>query len=413
MKKESMKRILRKISLKKKAAVLLAAAMLLPVFAVGCESAQDIIKKLERADEVGKLAESYMQEKYNRGFKVRKCEAAEGAEYKDDFFISFNNGIHAFYDSSEDMFYDDRQSETINEAILRDIWMPMFSSLHVLTDNLDDWSQTFNMVYHYERAGKDNKYSMYNKYYNTSAQYYAVHSKISVTSDNIILIVDNRNDCRNLYNKLRASVDQYFKAQEKGSLNVYAVTSELHGKPDFDAGQIDETVPGCQSHFHFGEKQYMSLNKFIKVTDNLYGGVCHFDSLSFKEGDITLVPVDDFESTRKSIIENMDSKEIGLIDKYTGKKRDIDFEGTIYKAEISSRIVQSYWTDVTLAFMMKESDEPIAEYAEINEKERSFFGYNMNGDQFNATCLCSTNSRSVMFDYKVGDEVYFWFGTQK
>ena len=157
----------------------------------------------------------------------------------------------------------------------------------------------------------------------------------------------------------------------------------------------------------------MSLNKFIKVTDNLYGGVCHFDSLSFKEGDITLVPVDDFESTRKSIIENMDSKEIGLIDKYTGKKRDIDFEGTIYKAEISSRIVQSYWTDVTLAFMMKESDEPIAEYAEINEKERSFFGYNMNGDQFNATCLCSTNSRSVMFDYKVGDEVYFWFGTQK
>ena len=35
MKKESMKRILRKISLKKKAAVLLAAAMLLPVFAVG------------------------------------------------------------------------------------------------------------------------------------------------------------------------------------------------------------------------------------------------------------------------------------------------------------------------------------------------------------------------------------------
>ena len=176
MKKES---IMKKISLKKKAVLLLAATMLLPMFAVGCESAQEIIQKRERAEEVGKQAESYMQEKYNRGFKVRKCEAAEGEEYKDDFFISFNNGVHAFYDSSEEKFYDDRQSDTINEAIMRDIWMPMFDKLGVLSDNLNDLSQTFNMVYHYERGGKDVRYSMYDRYFDTTTEYYSIHSQLS------------------------------------------------------------------------------------------------------------------------------------------------------------------------------------------------------------------------------------------
>jgi hypothetical protein len=62
---------------------------------------------------------------------------------------------------------------------------------------------------------------------------------------------------------------------------------------------------------------------------------------------------------------------------------------------------------------MKDGDGPIGEYAEINESEHSMFAYNMNGDDYNATCLCSPNSRSVMFTYKPGDEVYFWFGSQK
>ena len=411
MKKES---IMKKISLKKKAVLLLAATMLLPMFAVGCESAQEIIQKRERAEEVGKQAESYMQEKYNRGFKVRKCEAAEGEEYKDDFFISFNNGVHAFYDSSEEKFYDDRQSDTINEAIMRDIWMPMFDKLGVLSDNLNDLSQTFNMVYHYERGGKDVRYSMYDRYFDTTTEYYSIHSQLSVTSDNIVLIVDNRGDCSKLFKKIKTTIDLCFRNQKAGSLDIYCITSEAHGKPDYDPDKINETTPGCQSHIHFGETEYYSLNKFVKVTDNLYGGVCHVDSLMMRDGGISLVPVEDFEATKQSIIENMDSREVGLIDKYTGKKRDIVFENdTIYKVEISNDINQNYWTDVTLAFMMKESDEPIAEYADINEKERSFFAYNMNGDQFNATCLCSMNSRSVMFDYKVGDEVYFWFGTQK
>ena len=131
------------------------------------------------------------------------------------------------------------------------------------------------------------------------------------------------------------------------------------------------------------------------------------------DGDIILTPVDDFETVKKNIVENMDSKEIGILDKYTGKKRDIDFGDAIYKVEITSRLNQSNWENITLAFVMKDSDAPIENYAEINEQERSFFGYNMNGTEFNATCLCSQNSRSVMFKYKVGDEVYFWFGSQK
>ena len=48
---------MKKITFMKKAALLLAAAMLFPMFAAGCESAQNIIKQRERADEVSKLAE--------------------------------------------------------------------------------------------------------------------------------------------------------------------------------------------------------------------------------------------------------------------------------------------------------------------------------------------------------------------
>ena len=49
---------MKKNSFIKRTALLLAATMLLPILAVGCESAHDIIKKRERADEVGKLCET-------------------------------------------------------------------------------------------------------------------------------------------------------------------------------------------------------------------------------------------------------------------------------------------------------------------------------------------------------------------
>ena len=405
--------LMKKLRLKKKAALLLASAMLLPVFAVGCESAQDIIKNRERAEEVGKKAEEYIQEKYNRTFKVRKTEAAEGDEYEGDFFISFNNGVHAFYDSSEDMFYDDNQSDAINEAILRDIWYPMFDNLRVLTENLNDQSQTFNMVYHYVRAGKDNKFSMYNKIFDTTAEHYLYINPISVTSENIILVAKSHKHSKELYDSIKTKINKHFRKQENGSLNIYAVSEELRDRKDFDPDKIDESTEGCLAHYYFGEREYCSQNYYLKISDGFYGQVCHLSSMFLGDGDITLVPVEDFEATKKKIIDNMDSKDISLIDQYTAKKRDIDFEGVIYKVEISKKTNQTNWKSVGLSFLMKDSDEPIAQYAEMNEKERSFFGYNMNGTEYNATCLCSKNSRSVVFDYKVDDEVYFWFGTQK
>ena len=39
-------------------------------------------------------------------------------------------------------------------------------------------------------------------------------------------------------------------------------------------------------------------------------------------------------------------------------------------------------------------------------------GYDMSGTEFNATCLCSPDSRSRIFTYALDSEVYFWFGTQ-
>ena len=404
---------MKKITFMKKAALLLAAAMLFPMFAAGCESAQNIIKQRERADEVSKLAEAYMQEKYNRGFKVSKCEAAAGDEYEGDFFISFNGGVHAFYDTDDDLFFDDRQSDSINELIMREIWRPLFESLKVPYDNINDQTQTFNMVYRVERGGKVTKYSMYHDNYEVTPQYFAVRSNLSVTTDNIIFVTENRGECKTVFEKISETIGTYFKGQAKGEMNVYAVSNDLHSKLDFDAESIDETTEGVVAHLYFGNRKYCAYTGFSKVTEGLYGNICHLSEMILNDGDIILTPVDDFETVKKNIVENMDSKEIGILDKYTGKKRDIDFGDAIYKVEITSRLNQSNWENITLAFVMKDSDAPIENYAEINEQERSFFGYNMNGTEFNATCLCSQNSRSVMFKYKVGDEVYFWFGSQK
>ena len=90
MKKEMINRM---TGIKKKMALVLAAAMLLPMCAVGCQSAQEIAEKRERTEKVTQDVEAYMREKYSRGFKVRKCEEAEGEQYKGDYFISFNNAL--------------------------------------------------------------------------------------------------------------------------------------------------------------------------------------------------------------------------------------------------------------------------------------------------------------------------------
>ena len=409
MKKEMCKRI---AGLSRKLAFILVAAMLLPAFATGCESARQIAERRARTDEITKQAESYMQKKYNRGFKVKKCEAAEGEQYEGDFFISFNNGVHAFYDSEDDLFYDDRQSEAINEAIMRDIWMPMFNSLGAVYENVNDWSQTFNMVYHYVRGGKDNKFSMYNEYFDTAATYYAMHSHISVTTENLLLIVDDNKSYEKFNHILQQTVSSYFKSQKKGNMDVYSITGDLYYRPGFDPKEVDETLPGCLAHFHFGEENYCALTGSLKVADGLYAMLCHNNKLAPLEGDITLEPVEDVETVKKNIVDTMNKQDIGLVDKYMAKNNNIQFEDTIYKLKFSERILNYNGEYATVAFSMKDSDGAIDEFAKMDETTRSFFVYDMSGTDFNATCLCSLNSRSAMFTFKVDSEVYFWFGTQ-
>ena len=107
----------------------------------------------------------------------------------------------------------------------------------------------------------------------------------------------------------------------------------------------------------------------------------------------------------------MNGKNMNLVDKYVTKKRSVEFE-TIYQVSFSDRIAKRDYASYTLAFVMKDSDEEITEYADVKERERSFFAFNLNGEDYNATCLCSPNSRSTKFTYNKGDEVYVWFGTQ-
>lgn len=394
------------------AAMLSAVLLLLPTVLSGCVSADELAKRRQKTNEISKLAEEYMLEKYNRGFNVKKCEYASGDKYEGDFFITFNNGIHGFYDADEDLFYDDRQAEKLNDDVYKGVFLPMLQELNLTYDNVGTWSQVFNMKYETNRGGELKQYSMYHDYYDGgSAKYYCRSHEIEVTSQNLILISDKTNDLNEHYKTLDEWVRKYFRGQRQGDMRFYVVTSDLHGSRSFKPEQVDETMDGCLACFRFAETNSFTRHKFAKVEDGLYAMLCSDDGVMLEDGDVILTPVSNSDAVSQKILDSMNSKNMNLVDKYVTKKRSVQFEN-IYQVKFSEEIAKYSYDAYTLAFVMKDSDEEITEYAEMQERERSFFAYNLNGEDYNATCLCSPNSRSTKFTYNKGDEVYVWFGTQ-
>ena len=391
-------------------AVLTALLMLVPALLTGCESADKLIERREKADEIGKKAEAYMLEKYNRTFNVKRCEEAEGEAYEGDYFITFKNNVHAFYDSEADYFSDDRQSSVINEDIYKEIWMPMMDDIGLMYDNVGNWSQVFNLTYEYTRGGELKQFSMYHDYYKGYPDLYVKNNKIFVVSQNLILVSKQTGGLDRVYDTLVELVRRNFKGQKKGDLRFYVISDELHAQREFDPEKVDETLDGCMALMQFGEENRFVRHKFVKADDGLYVMPYGSKGQFPEEGDVTLTPVSNSDAVSKKILDTMNSKKMNLMDKYITKKRSITFE-QIYKLEMPSSYADEA-ENFTFAFSMRDSEDPIAEYASVNERERSFFAYNLNGDDYNAVCLCSAGSRSTSFTYHKGDEVYVWYGTQ-
>lgn len=397
--------------MKKRFALFLAILMLVPTLLSGCVSADELAERRQKTDEMSEKAKAYMLEKYNRGFNVKKCELAKGDEYEGDFFITFNNDIHAYYNTEEERFYDDRQTGILNDDIYNDIWMPMIDSLKLTFDNIGSWSQDFNLVYQYTKGGEVFKFCMYHDYYYGDAKNFASNHYVSVTSENLILVSDNPSYSI-VFGKIRDTVDQYFKG--KNDLKFYIVTSQYHSSADFDPAKVDETVDGCIVGIAFNEEaKGTTKHQFVKVVgvEGLYAMLCSSDAFVFERNDITLEPVSNSDLVSQKILDDMNTKELGLVDKYITKKRSIEFE-QVYTVKFTNRIINHSIKNYTLAFVMKDSDEDITEYADVKERERSFFAYTIGGGEFNATCLCSQNSRSTKFSFPADSETYFWFGTQ-
>ncbi len=397
--------------MKRKLALFAAIIMLIPTLLSGCVSADELAARREKIDEISEMAEEYMLGKYNRGFSVKKCEMATGDEYEGDFFITFNNDIHAFYNSDEEKFYDDRQTSVLNDDIYNNIWMPLIDDINLVFDNVGSWSQDFNLVYKYNKGGEEFKYCMYHEYYYGDAKKFTSTHYVSVRSDNLILVSDNPSYSQ-ISSKIKTCMDTYFKGKNN-DVRFYIVTNSCHGSSSFDPAKVDETMDGCVVALTFNETKNTTKHKFVKVNgvEGLYAMLCSNDAFVFENGDITLEPVSNSDATSQKILDDMNNRELGLVDKYITKKRSIDFE-QLYTVKFSERVENHGIKDYTLAFVMKDSDEEIVEYADINERKRSFFGYTVGGDEFNATCLCSQNSRSNKFSFAGNSETYFWYGTQ-
>ncbi|MBQ1555969.1 MAG: hypothetical protein IIZ68_11050 [Clostridia bacterium] len=404
-----------KMNVKRSLVFLAAAALLLPMVLSGCVSADKLAERRARTDEIRAQAVTYMREKYNRGFQVKKCEFAVGDEYENDLFVTFTNDVHAFYDADEEKFYDDRQSPVINEALFNNVWMPMIKRMDVVYDNVGDWSQDFNLIYRFDKGGEEYKYSMYHDYYSGDAKKFAYNHYLSVSTENLILVSDNP-PLKSLTNVLDDCMTTYFKGT-RNDVRFYIVKTAYHKSANFDADTIDETVDGCSHLMSFrSDRVDLTKHQFVKVkgVEGLYAMICSKNAYAFADGDIELEPVSNSDAVSKSILENMDTKDMNLMDKYVTKKRSVNFENPVYQVKFSPNVAAQNYDEYKLAFVMKDSDEDITEYAPLKERQRSFYAYNMNGDFYNATCLCSPNSRAVPFTFgkKDKDAVYFWFGTQ-
>lgn len=401
------------IRMKRTLALLAAAALLLPAALTGCMSADKLAERRAQTDEIGKKAEEYMKNKYHRGFKVKKCEFAEGEQYEGDFFVTFNNDIHAFYDTDEGKFYDDRQADAVNNEFTK-VWKNMMDDIGLVTDNIIG-TQDFNLIYEYVKGGELKKYSMYHDVFGGEIHKFAQEHYIAVRTEPQVLVSDSPS-VQKIHDKIRTYINQYFKSKNT-SAQFFIVTSAYHNSVGFDADNLDETVDGCLYSIRFNGNIVGDIcrHQFLPVegVEGLYFMLYGTQGEAYKAGDVKLVPVSDSDATAKAIKANMDGREMGLVDKYITKKRSVEFEQPIYRIEFSSDITYHPRDSYTLAFVMKDSEEEIVDYAPVKERERSFFAFDMNGDAFNATCLCSQNSRSTPFTFtRKGSDVYVWFGTQ-
>lgn len=392
--------------MKKRIAVLLAFVILTPIVLTGCMTAEERAAQRKELDEIGSLAEEYMIDKYNRLFNVKKCEYAVGDEYEGDYFITFTDSTHAYYDTDEEVFYDDRQADAIIDDIYSELWMPMIKQLGGC-DAITQDTQNFCMKYKYSKGNTTYYYSMFHEYYYNNIKSYANSEKLSIQCDTLYFASDGVSDYTNDYDYILEYVKKYFKNQSDGDLRVFIISDEYCSSPDFDINSFDVTADGFIAEFKFGNVNGITLHQYVKVSNDLYAMLCNYDSNVLEEGDVKLVEVSDSDTTEQKILDKIDENSDGLVNSIL-KTRGLSRESSIYRMEFSERIAEMLENGVTFAFSINENGETDSE----KSNDYGFYAYDTASRTTNITCLSSYSTQAERIEINNDTEWYLWLGNK-
>lgn len=384
--------------MKKRIAILLALVMVTPIVLTGCMTAEEQAAQREELDKIGKLAEEYMIDKYDRLFNVKKSEYAVGDEYKGNFFITFTDSTHAYYDADEEIFYDDRQADAIVEDIYSELWMPMIKQLGGC-DAITQDTQNFCVKYKYRSGSGTNMCSLFHEYYYDNIKSYANKEGLSIISKSLYFVADDVQTCNKDYDYISEYVKKYFKNQSEGDFRVFVVSDEYHSSSEFDIASLDVANDGCIAEMRFGDINGITLHEYIEVEDGLYAMLCNYDSNVLEDGDVKLVQVSDSDVAEQKILNKIDENAEGVISFFT-RTRNLSRETPIYRLEFSERIAEMLENGVTIAFAIKDGDK---------SDKYGFMAYDMNGESYNTELICNNSAQVGSVKINSDTDWYFWF----
>lgn len=393
--------------MKKRIAVITALMLILPTVLTGCLTAEEQVAQREELSKIGKLAEKYMIDKYDRLFNVKKCEYAN----TDDFFITFTDSNHAYYDSDEEKFYDDRQSDAIIEDIYHELWNPMIENLGGC-DGISKDTQSFGLEYTGRRGGNATRYNFFHEFYYDNIKAYANKEALSVRSGSLYIAADNANGCKKTYDYISEYLKKYFKNQNDSDLSVFVVSNEYRSSPSFKGDALDVANDGLIAELRFGKVNGITVQQYIKVEGDLYAMLCNYDSNVLENGDVRLVEVSDSDAAEEKIVANIEKNTDGIMDKIF-KTSGLSRETPIYRLEFSERIADMLSGGVTIAFVMKKDNTP--NYSSSNDAQSSkygFYAYDMTEDTAYTKLLCKYDGVTEKIKINSDSDQYFWFSNK-
>ena len=276
------------MSKKKTLAVAIAVVAALIVL-TGCVTKEEK-QKLRKTES---LAEQYLEDKYSEDFKLSDSGyhmASSVFSYAtSNMWFEFTDGTTVYYDAEgengEPIFYDDKQSEEISNAIIDEVLSPLFDEMGDVRIGVSD--KRIESAFKFGNYYKE--YSFYHEYYDGDIKSYLSKEETVVSSAETIYLVCNEDAWQASFQTYKLQRAKYYSV--KGYSNILAVTEEGYRNK---VSNYYEDGAFAELRWYDDAKIDLYVQKYIEAAENIY--ICADDDEGFtlEDGDIVFVSVDGF-----------------------------------------------------------------------------------------------------------------------